>query len=201
MYADGERFDCTTVPDPPAEPCDRIGAFGASGLTFTHGDDGGDDAPSRVFVAVYGTRPSARLGTLARGWRLEEVPPTFSFVRGYEAEATGAQGGLAGGAEVFRSAAAAGGEDGSVAVGQPPCSDPLWQPGAGVTRLVGGETEPSHVCGADTGGVTDFAAEATTWRLDGAAAGALVSGDLTRLVVIDLPPPCDTDTDTDCDDA
>lgn len=73
---------------------------------------------------------------------------------------------------------------------KPPCSFPLFTPGAGPTQLLGGETEPLHVCPAEFWGVADFATGATDWSLEGAAAGASVFQDVVRLVVIDLPRPC-----------
>ena len=78
--------------------------------------------------------------------------------------------------EVFRGAAAAGGRRGSVAVALPPC-----EPGVGSLQLEGGRAPVDISC--PTAEVTAFADRATTWRLDGLAAGTTGRG--TRLLVID----------------
>ena len=199
-YAAGERIDCSSISDPPPAECELFISGGAHGLGYLYEDQGGPDAPTRMFVAVHGDGPGAGLGGQTKGWTIREVPPTFHFIRSYEAQAVGIQG-LFGGGEVFLSAAAPGGEHGSIAVGQPPCGFPMFEPGAGANLLRGGGADRIHVCGADWGGIADFATGTTTWRLEGAAAGASPFFGPARLLVIDLPPPCDEEEgDPDCED-
>ena len=200
-YADGERIDCSSI-DPPMDACRLVVSGGGTGLGMLYEDEGGPDDPTRIFVAVHGMGPAAQLGSDTFGWTIREVPPTFSFVRAFDSRAIGARS-LFGGAEVFLSSTAAGGEHGSVAVGQPPCGFPMFEPGAGATLLQGGKAEPIHVCGAHWGGAADVSDEPTTWRLEGASAGggAFFGFGVVRLLMIDLPPPCDDeDGEEDCED-
>jgi hypothetical protein len=197
-YVLGERYDCSSINDPPPEECELFISGGGTGLGYLYEDEGGPDDPSRMFVAVHGGGPGAALGAQTEGWTMREVPPTFHFVRAYEAQAVGLQG-LFGGGEVFLSATAPGGEHGSVAVGQPPCGFPMFEPGAGASLLTGGEADPIHVCGANWGGIADFATGTTAWRLEGASAGASHFFGPARLLVIDLPPPC-MEEELDCED-
>lgn len=199
LYANGERVDCSSLGDPPPEQCDLFISGGGTGLGWLYEDEGGPDSPTRVFVAVHGQGPGAGLGGQTDGWTMREVQPSFSFVRGSEALAAGAQS-LGAGGEVFLSADASGGEHGSIAVGQPPCGFPMFDPGAGVTLLTGGVGEPLHVCGANWDGIADVAPEATTWSFRGAAAGAsALHFGQARLVVIDRPPPCEEHQE-ECED-
>lgn len=200
-YVLGERYDCSSISDPPPEECELVISGGGTGLGYLYEDEGGPDDPDRMFVAVHGSGPGASLGGQTKGWTIREVPPTFHFVRAHESQAVGVQGLFAGG-EVFLSASTSGPEHGSVAVGQPPCGFPMFEPGAGATLLNGGAAQPAiHVCGAEWGGVTDFAAGATTWRLEGAAAGASHWFGPARLLVIDLPPPCtEEEEEQGCED-
>lgn len=199
LYANGERVDCSSLADPPPEQCDLFISGGGTGLGWLYEDDGGPDSPTRIFVAVHGQGPGASLSEQTDGWTIREVQPSFSFVRGSEALAVGAQS-LGAGGEVFLSADASGGEHGSIAVGQPPCGFPMFDPGAGVTMLTGGVGEPLHVCGADWDGIADVAPEATAWSFQGAAAGAsALHFGQARLVVIDRPPPCEPDQ-PECED-
>jgi hypothetical protein len=199
-YVLGERYDCSSISDPPPEECELVISGGGTGLGYLYEDEGGPDDPDRMFVAVHGSGPGASLGGQTKGWTIREVPPTFHFVRGYESQAVGVQGLFAGG-EVFLSASTSGPEHGSVAVGQPPCGFPMFEPGAGANLLRGGAADRIHVCGADWGGVADFATGTTTWRLEGAAAGASHWFGPARLLVIDLPPPCtEEEEEQGCED-
>jgi len=200
-YADGERISCSSI-EPPPDTCRLVISGGGTGLGMWYEDEGGPDDPTRIFIAVHGMSPNARLGSDTSGWTIREVAPTFSFVRAFESRAVGARS-LFGGGEVFLSSTTAGGEHGSVAVGQPPCGYPVFEPGAGATLLRGGKAEPIHVCGANWGGLADVSDAATTWRLEGASAGGSVffGFGIARLLVIDLPPPCDEEEDDpDCED-
>lgn len=90
VYANGERVDCSSVGDPPPEECELFISGGGTGVGWLYDDEGGPEAPTRVFVAVHGQSPGARLGGQTVGWKMREVAPSFSFVRASEAQAVGA---------------------------------------------------------------------------------------------------------------
>lgn len=123
------------------------------------------------------------------GWSLRRLPLTFRAVELVQAsEATASLGTR--GVALFTGATAAGGKRGSVAVAVPPCSISdigVASRGAGRVELLGGVAQPSFTCPTDQVPIASYARAATTWRLQGIAAGDSTLAQ-SSLLVIDLPP-------------
>lgn len=184
VHALGERVGC------PDANCGVLGQVGGSGVSWAY-DSTTDVEMTRVLIAVRSfDQPEVTLREAA-GWQLVEQPFNYRTVQASEAQSVGVSHPDAG-AEVFLSASAAGYPQGSVAMGELPCSPgSVGVPaGLGTGTLRGGIEEPTLTCAVDyEGPVAAVADDETTWSLDADGAAVGRNGTFeTRLFVASVPP-------------
>ncbi|MDQ1710892.1 MAG: hypothetical protein QOE45_342 [Frankiaceae bacterium] len=140
---------------------------------------------NRVLVVIRGTGRSMDLGRDASpGWRVRRWAGTTRVVAA--ADLTSADGPLGTGAAAFNDARSAGGPDGSIAIGHPPCRTLGYgTAGTGAVLLTGDATDVVSTCPADMYPPAAASPGGTEWRLTGAGAG--VSDVPARLVVVGMP--------------
>ncbi|HVF05324.1 MAG TPA: hypothetical protein VNA20_10815 [Frankiaceae bacterium] len=163
---------CTGTPG-VSEVCSEW--FAGGGLAFAAWWD--DPDFDRVFVVLRGAASSVEV--TGRGWRLRRWSGE-TRIAGDDAVSAGVP---FAGARAFQQASARGGASGSLALGQLPCDGVgLVGAGAGAAQLTGGAAPVLTTC-ASAAPAAAVATGATTWTLDGAAAG--LADVPARLVVID----------------
>ncbi|MHB8510427.1 MAG: hypothetical protein ACYDGR_17590 [Candidatus Dormibacteria bacterium] len=183
VSAGGQRIDAC-----PTGYC-RIFRTAAGSYGFVDDDNGEPDVLNRVFVVVESTTAEVKLS--GSGWRLDAQPLTYRYVDGRDSSAVAASVVVNGG-ELFLSTILPGGDGGSLAEAEPPCSSggSIQTPvtvGVGSVQLDGGRSPVSRMCPSLAYlPIAEVAKGGTTWNLHGVALGADAWA-ATRLLVIDLP--------------
>lgn len=165
----------------------RVLAY-ASGVDDS--DNGEADAFNRFYIVEEGP---ASVTFRANGWQLRRVSLSYRYVTDAAADADGIFTGDQG-YELFRSATATGGAFGSIATGDPPCSNStagigLSPPrGLGTATLSGGNRSSSLTCPTNIGTplLTGSAGTRMNWRLTGPVVGDSTFAHVP-LFVLDLP--------------
>jgi hypothetical protein len=189
-YAAGQHLGCDSV----VFSC--LSQAGYALGTVYYSDEGSADpaAPDRMIAVTYGRGGHVGIASDVPGqWEVRAVNRSVRAVWSSESDGAAGVWNDAAGAEVFTTATARGGRQGSVAIAAPPCSGAPGVAvtlGAGRATLTGGVAPVETSCPSDVLRPSQVAPGETTWTFEGVVAGTtaeIVSEPGTvRLLVVDF---------------